>query len=318
MIKIPTVFVLGAGASRPYGYPLGSELKKTICDQLSNDESGLFKKLRSLDFGESDIAKFRSALFYSGKSSVDAFLEHRREFIEIGKSVIAYSLIVHEDQEDMFRIGNWYEYFYNRLKTPSLKEFDQNKISIITFNYDRSLEHYLFTALKNTFGERTEACASKLNNISIVHVYGQLGSLPWQTSRRSEKIIPPWEDDTRPYKPTNLSVEDLEKAASGIRIIHENEDIREDPKFTEAHSLICKATKVHFLGFGYDETNVKRLNVSCDSKDRPKKYLGTVYGLKKAEKSRVGHQFSGNNADIDFTQEGVDTLGFLRQEAVLE
>ncbi len=317
MIKIPTVLVLGAGASRPYGYLVGFELKKKICDQLSNDESGLCKMLRSLDFGGSDIPKFRRSLLYSGKTSVDAFLEHREEFIDIGKSAIAYSLIVHEDQETMFKIGDWYENFYNRLKTPSLKEFDQNRINIVTFNYDRSLEQFLFTALKNTFGERDEACAFMLNNVAIVHLYGQLDPLPWQVDRRHE-MTPPWKDPARRYETTIPSVDDLEKAASGIRIIHENKDLRDDPKFAKAHSLISDATYVYFLGFGYDETNLKRLNISCDSKDRPKLYHGTAYGLKGAERSRVENLFMSNNAEIGLAQEGVNALTFLRQEAVLE
>ena len=32
MIERPTLFVLGAGASEPYGYPTGAELRRYICD----------------------------------------------------------------------------------------------------------------------------------------------------------------------------------------------------------------------------------------------------------------------------------------------
>ena len=315
MITIPTFFVLGAGASWPYGYPLGSELKRTICDQLLNDQSGLCRVLHSLDFGRSDIVQFRKSLFYSGKISVDAFLEHREEFIEIGKSAIACSLMLHEHEEKMFITGDWYEYFYNMLNVSSLEEFDQNEASIITFNYDRSLEQYLFTALKNTFGESDRACASKLNNISIVHVYGQLAPLPWQDVTRRDTETFPWQDNSRRYNPDIDSVESLEKAASGIRIIHENKDLANDPEFNKAHSLICKATNVCFLGTGYNETNVRRLNISCGSK--PKHYYGTAYGLKNAERSKIVDQFGRNNADIFFTKEDVDTLGFLREMPVL-
>jgi hypothetical protein len=34
MIDTETVFILGAGASKPYGYPTGYELKEFICEKL--------------------------------------------------------------------------------------------------------------------------------------------------------------------------------------------------------------------------------------------------------------------------------------------
>lgn len=92
---------------------------------------------------------------------------------------MAQVLMCCEDNVVMFERGDWYQYFCDKLNT-SFEEFDQNKISIITFNYDRSLEHSLFTALKNSYAKNDRDCASKLKNIPIVHVYGQLGYLPWQ------------------------------------------------------------------------------------------------------------------------------------------
>ncbi len=37
MFKKETVFILGAGASKPYGYPLGSDLIKEIIANIDND-----------------------------------------------------------------------------------------------------------------------------------------------------------------------------------------------------------------------------------------------------------------------------------------
>ena len=38
MITVPTVFVLGAGASHPYGLPLGYQLRLNILDRYNVDE----------------------------------------------------------------------------------------------------------------------------------------------------------------------------------------------------------------------------------------------------------------------------------------
>ena len=47
MIKIPTVFIVGAGASKPYGFPIGRELVTLICNNLINDQSRYFKQLNN-------------------------------------------------------------------------------------------------------------------------------------------------------------------------------------------------------------------------------------------------------------------------------
>jgi hypothetical protein len=46
------------------------------------------------------------------------------------------------------------------------------------FNYDRSLEHFLFTALKYSSGKSDDECAGKLKTIPIIHLHGDLGALP--------------------------------------------------------------------------------------------------------------------------------------------
>jgi hypothetical protein len=73
MISKPTVFVLGAGASMPYGFPSGKALCNSICNDTRNWPS----------FGiDTDIYhEFATALQTTKQSSVDAFLEHRQEFL---------------------------------------------------------------------------------------------------------------------------------------------------------------------------------------------------------------------------------------------
>ena len=53
-------------------------------------------------------------------------------------------------------------------------------VAFITFNYDRSLEFFLLTTLKNRYQKTEQECAAKLKNIPIVHLYGKLALLPWE------------------------------------------------------------------------------------------------------------------------------------------
>ena len=42
MIKEETVFILGAGASCPYGYPDGKELREQICSNFARESKTYF------------------------------------------------------------------------------------------------------------------------------------------------------------------------------------------------------------------------------------------------------------------------------------
>lgn len=45
MIEHPVLLILGAGASKPYGFPLGGSLTTNILDELKNQESDFTKNI---------------------------------------------------------------------------------------------------------------------------------------------------------------------------------------------------------------------------------------------------------------------------------
>lgn len=256
MIRENTVLILGAGASMPYDYPSGVKLRQRICQNLNANPSNITQDVQELlntGLSISEIKDFRDALFFSGKQSVDEFLEHRIEFFEIGKRAIAQALICHESTENLFNRyqlkldydPDWYRFLFSKMST-SFDEFDANKISFITFNYDRSLEHYLFTALKNSYGKNDDEVREKILKIRIIHLHGQLGYLPWQ------------EQNGRDYSAL-ITPEILNNAAEGIKIIHE--DIADNKEFNQAKVILNQCSKIFFLGFGFHPTNLKRLKI---------------------------------------------------------
>lgn len=261
MIEIPTVLILGAGASKPYGFPLGKELVDKVL-RLFEDETN-DEIFYLLGFEKQARLEFKEALLYSSRNSVDAFLEHRFEFIEIGKAAIAMCLIPNEATDRLYNTDNWYRYLFNKMNT-SFDEFQKNKISFVTFNYDRSLEHYLFTSLKSAYGKSDQECSEKLNQFNIIHLHGSLSKLPWQGA--AELV--------RPYKP-DITVEGLKLAASQIKIIHE--DISNNPEFEAAQLLFESAKRIYFLGFGYDGTNINRLGIK--KYITGKSMMGTALGF---------------------------------------
>ncbi len=210
--------------------------------------------------------------------SVDAFLENNPKYIDIGKAAIAASLIPVEMPGSLLRSEeeepNWYEYLFNQLGARK-DEFRRNKLSIVTFNYDRSLEYFLFSALKNSYGLNDAEAADLLTAVPIVHVYGMLGQPHFLA------------EDGRPYSP-KVTPQTIKSCASNIKIIHELSGSTDE--LDKAHALIKDAKTVCFLGFGYHPINVGRLQVN--ELMRPSaRLLGSAYRLGRDEIRRAGELF---------------------------
>ena len=183
MITKPTVLILGAGASTPFGFPSGEELVSRILEYLEGGHPArdvLSHAIRALEPSRT-IDEFHEALFYSGRMSIDAFLEHNSQFLEVGKMAIASVLVPLENERTLFSASsNWYKLLFKYLNT-RFDEFAENKLSILTYNYDRSLEQFLLTALRYAYqGMKDEYvhCWDQLSRIPIVHLHGSLGEFP--------------------------------------------------------------------------------------------------------------------------------------------
>lgn len=297
MITKPTVLILGAGASVFYGFPSGNTLKRDICNE-GEKGAGVGK----MNFNRNQVQEFIAALHHSGQPSVDAFLEHRPEFMKIGKAFIAGHLIRYESTGSLFgRDNSWYEYLLNRMAS-SFKDFDNNALSIITFNYDRSFEHFLFTALTSRYGKQADDVAAKLSGIPIIHVYGQLGFLEWQQKTADLPV--------RPYR-NDVTAEEITKAALGIKILSEFQG--DTDEFQEAHSLIIAAERVYFLGFGYHPENMERLKLpfpGTPEHSGQRQIRGTRHGLTDAEV----HSLKVTYKDLTLTPAEHDVYAYLRNQ----
>lgn len=288
MITKPTILVLGAGASMHLGYPSGRQL----VDKIVNDRRRLIGLHQDLGRSIDEVENYIRALKYSGRASVDAFLENRPEFIDVGKLSIAQALLPFEDIDRLFLTqNNWYEYLFQNIST-SISDISKNELSIITFNYDRTIETYLHIALRNSFGVTAKEANEVLRSIPIVHLHGQLGFLPWQN------------ENCRDYESTS-DVQSLSHSASMIKIIHENID--SDREFIEAEKLISQAKFIYFLGFGYHEENITRLRINWGTPGVT--YQGTCYNLTNLEMSRI----AGKYRNLHLPSPRYDVQTFLRE-----
>lgn len=252
MITRPTVFILGAGASYNFGYPLGKNLVDIILKNFDPDnEKNSLNLFEGLGFSRDEILAFRNELLFSAAPSIDTFLEPRQEEERyLGKLAIAYALIPFEQTAPLFYDGSWYSTLLNKIQ-PNFDDFEKNQISFITFNYDRSLEHFLMTALKNRFKKTETEVAEKLKKIPIVHLYGKLANLTWENNGV--------DNFKRDYNP-EITPHLLRKSSKSLKIIYDKVEIT-DPDFKQARDLIKAASRIYFLGFGFHKDNLERLRI---------------------------------------------------------
>lgn len=311
MIKKKTVLVLGAGASMPYGLPSGSQLMQEILGGISSGGNALFRRLRDLGNGPGEIASFHDNLLHSDQPSVDAFLEHWDKFVDMGKQAIAACLIPKESKSQFaYRSkegDSWYQYLFGKLSVASPDEFAKNKLAIVTFNYDRSIEYYLFTTLKHRYNLQDKECADLINKIPIIHVHGSLGNLPWQ-GYPSKPYGP------RSSTPHGADISDTEIKSASLQIKVVSEADKRSPDFRRAYQALGRATRIFFLGFGYYELNLKRLRIKSITgyPDYGEDVYGTSYGMGSSDLETINRKWN-----ITF-KDPVKIYDFLRNHVVLE
>ena len=116
-------------------------------------------------------------------------------------------------------------------------------------------------------------------------------------------------------KSNNVVGEHLRRSAEGIKIIHDAVD--EDTEFKLAREAIHSAKRIYFLGFGYDETNVRRLNLG---RVRNAEVKGTCLTLGKVQRKLAHDELCSGMESIQqsrVTLHKFDVLRFLKEEGEL-
>lgn len=329
MIDEPTVFVLGAGASSPYGYPTGRELGKEIISKFVRDCEIYFQSdfVNALEMPKDRLLKkarsFVVTFDGSHTESIDLFLAGHakdKEISFLGRLAIVFRIWRAESKRIMFGGGiaepekDWYTFILTKLrggllnKEDFITRFGENRISIITFNYDRSLEHFLFESLWKCFSSVTpEDVKKQLGHIKIIHVFEQIAALQWQDPNNGIEYA-------RPVREV-----DALRLARNLRIIY---DENENPALEDARKLIAESRRIFFLGFGYAPENLELLEIPQSIRPNTKVY-GTALGFTTKEidnlkgffvqKTIPDEEIGKNAARFDNAFRNLDCLMLLRE-----
>jgi hypothetical protein len=277
--------VLGAGASS--GYPLGSDLLEIIKGISnffnSNILTELIAKLKSINLENNEkelitdaedflinVKNFAENLKKSCATSIDFYTTRiaDKKMQIVAKSLIGAVLKQYKTDLNSSWYGNLLPLFFPEdigFKKPEEKlemiiELTK-KIRIVTFNYDLSLEKFLYEFLKNNVfvsGEEEQLeSAKRIIFQTIKHVYGSIDD-PFNCDFdliEGDKCIGRGKflDNNKILKDAFIN---QEKYSTNINLI-ENERRNGECK-------LIKCAYLYVLGFGFDPINIERIGMNPD------------------------------------------------------
>jgi hypothetical protein len=155
--------------------------------------------------------------------------------------------------------------------------------AIITFNYDRGIEHFLYHALQSYYYVTPEKAAELVKKLKVHHAYGTVGNLPWQSQADS---TPFGKGDGFP----GIVGQRLLDLASHIRTY--TEQVEDNDELMALRQEIQDAHTVVFLGFAYFKENLRLLTPSTTIPQAHHVY-GTAFGMSAAATEWVHEQLYG-------------------------
>jgi hypothetical protein len=282
-------FVLGAGASKPYNYPSGDELKGLL---LAKDQGEYVfqKKLEELGYDTDSVSAFLNALFKAEYDTLDEFIAAHRASGDVplmAKEAIALLISGSEDESILFGQGGarWYRLVVDFLRAnPEMAHRD--RMAFLTFNYDRSLEHYLYDSLRHSGNAFQDIRWGDFFHGNFIHIHGNLGFLPWQNRSGDKELI------TRGYGevPTGPMLRSIAQRMSA-------------PYQTMSPGglapILSNADVVAIMGFGFHPQNLAKIGFT-ELLGRPNvKFCATVSVLPAERRNRLEMEPAVTTFDLD-------------------
>ena len=269
MFRSKTVFVVGAGASKEFGLPIGSELATQIgshlkleVDRFGNFLGGEYELYeacqRAANRDQKEVREYLRACKAISDAlptavSIDTYLEVHEGDKEIevcGKLGIVHSILRAErashlraQAEDdsappLFTNGpvlqSWLALFVKMVQVGITKhnvERALENVTFVIFNYDRCVEHYLFHWFQLFYRIDASVAAQILSRARFYHPYGVAGDLPWQ-SRSGDGV---------PFG-ANLGADRLLNVATRIRTY--SEQVEDRATQDHIHNAIADASRL--------------------------------------------------------------------------
>jgi len=290
-----TVLIVGAGASAESTMPTGAELKERIAKLLNfvhpaiDDE---FRAIIALRFKNEEKKYLESATKLAklvGKfDSIDEALNwfsDRPEILSVGKAAIVRAILLAEKNSQLFNnvtpnmapaldySENWLVPFLlmsiRSLTREEAKEKLFENVTVINFNYDRTIEHFIFSELQRSYKFGTIEAQTMVSRLAprIIRPYGSVGPLPWFAQPKKTGI--------QFGADLGRNHEELFRLSKNIATYTEKN--LEEKIANEIKTVIQVSRVVIFLGFGFHQQNMQLLKQMQTVDYR--RVFGTIRGI---------------------------------------
>lgn len=257
------------------------------------------------------VDNFLRSFAGSSATSIDSYLaqltksesvEKKTIYPKLGKFIIAYLISKTENREPLgCQAADWIQFLIKEYVEPNPKSFFENPPKIVTFNYDRLFERYLYEHLTEFHHMPASKAEALVCSMNVVHVYGNLGNFT------------EWHD---------VSTSFYNRASAQIKVIGEDRDESslEETKLV-IQKYITQSNKIYFLGYGFDLLNNEIIFNGLDEDWRKDKLVvSTNIGITTRDKARIDEQLGFHPSFIDKADQldKINCLELLQEKVPLE
>jgi len=324
MFLLPTLFVIGAGANAEFGMPTGTVLKEQIAkavDFRRGAENGLLIGDGNLYDLIGDRFRTEPDVYHNGGielsqlmaefASIDEALHWfsgRAEIVSLGKVCIVRNILAAEARSKLAKVERftatntafpevWATEFLS-MAIGSLKKGEVeeafSKVTIINFNYDRAIEHFLFLTLTTQF-KLTEAEAVRaILKLKIIRPYGAVAPLPWQPGGTDVSFGAEFGKDH----------EKLFAIAENIKTYTEQANAHVQP---EIQAAIQRSRVIVILGFGFHQQNMVLLKAASPD---GKRIFATVLDIDRENYENLARNIANTFQSNGFPPQLIDRRSY--------
>ncbi|MEK9970368.1 MAG: hypothetical protein VW600_14605 [Ferrovibrio sp.] len=147
------------------------------------------------------------------------------------------------------------------------KSLLDNKVNFVTFNYDLSLEEKIHSGLRSTglFNGHSDVIEKFISSDRFIHVYGSIRNFAFPASPSSPNFPDErfyfWTSSERNPSDDKKLLDNIFEASKGINTIEAHDKNNASAAIDLARQVISDAQCIYILGYGFDATNSKRLNL---------------------------------------------------------
>lgn len=235
-------------------------------------------------------------------TSIDNFVDSHRtdaHIAQVAKLSIAARILeaekgsaLHVDKSNSYnrldfnRLENtWFRRIFSLLSENCTHEEFADRLShltIVSFNYDRCFDQFLYHALLTYYSLDSQKAAEIASAVTVLHPYGSVGKMPFRAGAPTVDFG------------AELDSDSLLRSAKSIKTFTESTEDAEQ-EIAEIRECVAKAQALVYLGFAFHPQNMGLLYGTTRPPERSRtcNVFATAYGISDSNASQIANNLTG-------------------------